>query len=145
MRINIKATGFDMTPSLQEYIETKMGELEKFVKTMSGEKDNSEGVNVFVEVAKTRLAQKKGDDLFKAELQFHVPGFDRIVVTVEASNIHKAVDKGRIEMRNRLQRHKTKQQSRFLRSAAKWKRLTRINLLARRRQNNNQEYDNGDI
>ena len=142
MRIHIKTTGFDMTPPIKEYTEGKVGELQKFVKSMSGDKDDSEGVNAFVEVGKTRGGQKKGDDLYMAEIQLHLPGTERIVVRVEEANVHAAIDKARIEMKNRLNRHKGKKRAKSLRGASAWKQFTRINFLARRRNNQKQEFNN---
>ena len=144
MRIHIKTSGFDMTPSIKEYTEGKVGELQKFVKSMSGDKHDSEGVNAFVELGRTRGGTKKGDDLYMAEVQLHLPGTERIVVRVEEASVHAAVDKARIEMRNRLNRHKGKKQAKFLRGASAWKQLTRINFLARRRRNNTQQEFNNE-
>ena len=59
MRIHIRTTGFDLTPPIKEYTEGKVGELQKFVKSMSGDKDDSEGVNAFVEIGKNSRRSKK--------------------------------------------------------------------------------------
>lgn len=132
MRIHIKATGFDLTPSLEEHIESKVGELHKFVKNASKNQDSSKdsGVEAFVNVGKTKKGQKKGDDLYMAEIQIHIPGSDRIVVKVDEWDVHRAIDKARAEMKNRLARHKDKRRTRFLKKAAEIKRFRRIGVVA---------------
>ena len=59
--------------------------------------------------------------MYKAEIQLHLPGTERIVVRVEEANVHAAIDKARIEMKNRLNRHKGKKRAKFLRGASAWK------------------------
>lgn len=136
MRTHIKTTGFSLTSSLQEYIESKVGELHKFTSTAGADNDppkkGHSAVEVFVEVGKTKGGQKKGDDLYMAEIQVHLPGSERIVVRAEEWNIHRAIDQAKAEMKGKLQRHKGKRKAKFLRKAGALKRLSRVSFLARR-------------
>ena len=57
MKINVKYTNLDSTPAMNEYINEKIGGLEKFVKRMA-EKGVAEA---FVEVARSTKHHQKGD------------------------------------------------------------------------------------
>lgn len=126
MQINIKATELELTPALKEFIEGKVGDLERFVGTL-GSSDTTE---IFVEVARTTNHHKKGD-VFSAEIQIAVPGAEGIVVKTEEWDIHRAINKARDEMKGRLKSYKEKKQTKFFDSAATWKRISRIDPLAR--------------
>jgi len=65
MRIDIKATDLDLTPAIREYIETKIGSLDHFLKRF--EVDNE--IMVFVEIART-THHHKGGAVFYAEASF---------------------------------------------------------------------------
>lgn len=86
MRIQIKATGFEMTPSLQLFVEEKIMGLEKYVSRW----DEGDGVIVRVEVAKTTNHHQKGL-IFRAEANLDLP---KQVIRVEETNedMHKAVE-----------------------------------------------------
>ncbi len=69
MKINVKYTGLDSTPAMNEYIEEKIGALEKFVKRMS-----EKGVAAaFVEIARATKHHQKGD-VYHIECNLELPG-----------------------------------------------------------------------
>lgn len=86
MNIIIKATQLDLTPSIREYIETKIGSLDHF---MTRFEDQSE-VKVEVEIARTTNHHRHGD-IFQAEANLHLP---RKTLRAEHSDsdIHAAID-----------------------------------------------------
>lgn len=137
MNIQIKATGFDLTDTLKEHIETRIGDLQKFVHSI--EEQNKAGqrdpIEVFVELGMTHGGQKKGSDIYQAEVQFHLPHTERIVVRAESWDMHTAIDKARHEMKDRLLRHKGKQESK-IRRARNLKSLIRFPFLYRRGHKN---------
>jgi len=133
MQINIKATDLELTPALKEFIDEKVGDLERLVKnsgsdTVGQGKENP--VEAFVEVARTTNHHKKGD-VFSAEIQVTLPGAEGIVVKAEEWDVHRAINKARDDMKDRLKSHKDKKRSKFFDSAAAWKRISRIDPLAR--------------
>ncbi|RJQ28578.1 ribosome-associated translation inhibitor RaiA [Candidatus Parcubacteria bacterium] len=68
MKINIKATRIDITPSLKIYIESKLGSLGKFVR-----KFDAEGVaEMWLEVGRTTRHHHKGP-VFRAEADLRLP------------------------------------------------------------------------
>lgn len=69
MKINIKYTGLDSTPAIQQYIEEKIGGLEKFVGRMS----EKGVVEAFVEVGRSTKHHNKGD-VYHVECNLELPG-----------------------------------------------------------------------
>ncbi len=68
MRIHIKATGIELTPSIKEHIETKLAPLAKYLNHW----DQSDSVLLRAEVAKTTNHHHKGD-IFYAEANLELP------------------------------------------------------------------------
>ena len=116
MNIQIKTTGFDLTESLKDHIDKRMGGMEKLFSKIE---DNKEGmhdsVEVFVELSKTHGGQKKGDDIFQTEIQFQLPNMDRMVVRANSWDIHKSIDDAMRDIKDRFIRHKGKQESKVRR------------------------------
>ena len=69
MKINLKATNLEITASLKEYIELKIGSLNKFV-----EKIENHGTEVLarVEVGRTTKHHNKGD-VYRVEVNIDAP------------------------------------------------------------------------
>lgn len=122
MNINIKATGIDLTPALKTFITDKVGSIDRFVR--------GEGAEAFVEVARTTNHHKKGD-VFSAEIQIIIPGEEGILAKAEEWDVHRAVNKAKDEVKGRLKSTKEKKQTKFFDGAATWKRISRIDPLAR--------------
>lgn len=72
MKIIIKATNMELTPAIHDYVEKKIGRLERFLTEGEGE------ARVYVEVGKTSRHHHSGD-VFRAEVQLsHGPLSARI-------------------------------------------------------------------
>lgn len=93
MNINLKATGFDLTPAISEYAQKKIGVLEKYLK-------NHEGATFHVEVGKTTKHHKAGE-VFKAEVKAIGAGLDLYAVS-EAEDLYSAIDILEAELRSEL-------------------------------------------
>lgn len=133
MQINIKSTDLELTDALKDFIDEKVGSLEKFVQNI-GDDGHSDGhsptVEIFVEVSRTTNHHKKGD-VFCAEIRMPLPGTDGVIVRAEEWDIHRAIDRARDDMQRRLKKYKGKRRAKFFRGALKMKNLSRINPLAR--------------
>lgn len=70
MKIIIKATNLELTPAINEYIEEKIGSLDKFL-NKKFEKESE--VKIEVEIAKTTKHHKSGY-IYYAEANMHLPG-----------------------------------------------------------------------
>lgn len=103
MKTNIKATDIELTSEINNYIDKKMGGLEKFI-------DSDPSIQAWVEVGKTTRHHKTGS-IFRAEIQIHFPpahkGGDLRAVS-EKENLYEAIDDARDEIKNELLRTKEK-------------------------------------
>ncbi len=102
MKISIKSTNLDLTPSLKTYIDTKIRDLEKLVK-----KFDSDGVvNLRLEVGRTTKHHHKGE-VFMAEGTLNLPG--KILRASEyANDIRRAIDVLKHTLHLEIEKYKTK-------------------------------------
>jgi ribosomal subunit interface protein len=124
MKIIIKGTNVKLSPSINQYIEEKIGGLRKFLK-----KANSELVEAQVEVGKITRGQRQGD-IFRAEVNLTINGqFFRVEETAES--LMAAIDLVKDELAREIRKNKDKRITMSLRGARSWKKFWRINPLAR--------------
>ena len=88
MKTNIKATGITLTPSVSEYIDKKIGMLDKFFQ--------NEEVLVNVEVGRTTKHHKSGD-IFRAEIRLTINGEEYYSVS-EKDDLYAAIDEVKDEV-----------------------------------------------
>ncbi len=102
MKIHIKATNLDLTPSIREYTEKKIGSLDKFLERFEKEGE----VEIFVEVARTTKHHKSGE-VFYAEATFSL---GKKVFRAEDTDedIRVAVDKLRDKLQQEIKKYKEK-------------------------------------
>ncbi len=124
MKIIIKATNTKLSPSINQYIEEKIGGLDKFLK-----KYDPNLIEARVEVGKTTRGQRRGD-IFKAEVNLNINGYLIRVKETEGS-LTAAVDLVKDELKRKIRRYKKKQETKFIRGARSWKKFWRISPLAR--------------
>lgn len=101
MKINIKATGIELTPSISEYVHSKISTLEKYV-------TNPDAV-AQVEVGRTTQHHKSGD-IFKAEVHVTGDGLDLYAVA-EHSDLYAAIDQVKDEIVRNTVSEKSKRQT----------------------------------
>jgi len=68
MQIIIKSKNLDLTPSIKEYVEMKIGSLDHLLERFEA---NSE-IKIEIEIARTTKHHKQGD-VFYAEANLHLP------------------------------------------------------------------------
>lgn len=86
MKINIKGTEMDLTPSLKTYSEEKLGTLAKFIKKF----DETGMAELWVEIGRTTRHHHKGL-VYKAEGRLPLP--KKVLYAVEYhDDMHKAID-----------------------------------------------------
>lgn len=83
MKINIKATGIELTPAIAEYAEKKISSIEKFFLTIPD-------VVAQVEVGKVTQHHRSGD-IFRAEAHITGGGLD-LYAASEQSDLYAAID-----------------------------------------------------
>jgi ribosomal subunit interface protein len=95
MNINIKTTLIDLTPSIEEAINEKIGGLEKYF-------DNI--IVCDVEVGKTSEHHHKGD-IYKAEVNLEVPG-KILRATVVTDDLYKSINEVRDTLKLEITKYK---------------------------------------
>lgn len=124
MRIIIKATNFKLSASISQYIEEKIGGLDKFLKHF-----DSELIEAWVEVGKATRGQRQGD-IFRAEVNLNVDGQLLRAEKTEES-LMAAIDLVKDELAHEIKNYKEKKITKFMRGARSWKKFWRIDPLAR--------------
>ena len=124
MRIIIKGTNIKLSPSINQYIEEKIGRLEKFLK-----KYNPELVEARVEVGKITRGQRQGD-IFRAEVNLSING-QLIRVEKTEESLMAAIDLAKDELHREIRQYKDKRLTMSIRGARSWKKFWRLNPLAR--------------
>lgn len=84
MKINLKATRFEMTDSISDYAQEKMDMLDKYL-------GSTPVINCDVEVEKIGGGQNKGD-IFRAEVNLEIP-HELLRVEKTSDDLYKAIDK----------------------------------------------------
>ena len=127
MRIIIKATNTKLSSSISQYIEEKIGGLDRFLGSY-----NQELVNAKVEVSKVTRDQRHGE-IFRAEVNLSIEG--RLIRAEEtAESLLAAIDLVKDELSREIKRDKNKKTTQFIRGARSWKKFWRISPLARFRK-----------
>ena len=112
MKIIIKTKNLDLTTDLQEFIEEKIGGLEKFTKILQ---NNSE--EFFVEIGRETKHHKKGD-IFKAEAIIHLPG-QTLVAISERDDLKQAIVEVKDELQQEIKKYKLKRTEAIIREQRK--------------------------
>ncbi|MBI3671784.1 ribosome-associated translation inhibitor RaiA [Candidatus Azambacteria bacterium] len=129
MRIDIKATNLELTPSISAYINEKVGSLEKFINVSEDFKSGeSAPVEAFVEIARTTKHHKHGD-VYRAEINLKIKGE---LLRAEHSDwdMRVALDAAKDLMERQLTEGKSKKQTVDKKGARLMKRLMSISPMA---------------
>jgi len=102
MKIIVKASNLKLTSSIRNYVEEKIGSLEKFIQKVnlksSLSKKEKPTIETWVEIGKISRHHHKGK-IFRAECQMKFPG-KSIRVESTKEDLHLAID----EIKDKLQR-----------------------------------------
>lgn len=116
MNIKIRATNFDITPAIEEYVTSKVSSLQKFLG--GGEED----ILCEVEIGRTTRHHKSGD-IFRAEINIVKPGNKQVFVFAEESDLYAAIDIVRDEAEREIVSQKQKRETLIRRGSARIKNL----------------------
>ncbi|MEA2113460.1 MAG: ribosome-associated translation inhibitor RaiA, partial [Patescibacteria group bacterium] len=124
MKIIIKTTNVDISSSVNEYIEEKIGGLEKLLG-----KFNPGVVDARVEVGKIKKGQRQGE-IFRAEVNLNLGG--KLLRAEETGeSLRAAIDLVKDELRRKIRQDKNKTETKTIRGARSWKKFWRFSPLAR--------------
>lgn len=98
-RIEIAATGMELSDDIKKYLDKKIGKLDKYM-TRHARK------TVHAEV-KIKQEKSKKNDRFTAEVVLHVPG-EPLTAKESTLNIFAAIDIVEAKLRNQLRKYKDK-------------------------------------
>ncbi|MFW5853117.1 MAG: ribosome hibernation-promoting factor, HPF/YfiA family [Patescibacteria group bacterium] len=101
MNINIKTTNIELTEAIEEYLQTKLDYLKKFIS-----KDQS-GVQADVEIGKTTEHHRSGE-VYRAEINLEIPGMNLFRAEATAEDLYAAIDKVKDEMAKQIKSKKSK-------------------------------------
>ena len=99
MKINIKATGIDLTPTISDYVTKKVSSIEKYL-------EPNPDVVAQVEVGKSTQHHQSGK-VFRAEVHIIGGGLDLYAVS-EKEDLYAAIDTVKDEITHALTHSKTK-------------------------------------
>lgn len=109
MNINIKATNIELTSAIRDYVNAKIGALNKFLPT---DKDTQ----IFVEIGKESNHHQNGPDIFMAEVRFNMEGKD-LYIKDNSADLYAAIDLVKDETQRQIKEKKGKSQTLFVRGA----------------------------
>ncbi len=99
MKINIKATGIELTPAITSYAEKRVLSLEKYL-------TGAESIVAQVEVGKTTKHHRSGE-VFRAEVHLSGAGTDLYAVS-EKDDLYAAIDEVKDELAREIEHSKGK-------------------------------------
>lgn len=117
MKINIKATGIELTPAISDYAYKKIFTIEKYLPSDS----NPEDVVASIEVGKSTKHHKSGN-FFRAEVHVTGTGLDLYAVC-ETEDLYASIDAVRDEIVRNTVQSKGKRQTIARRGAEMMKRV----------------------
>lgn len=109
MNINIKATAFELSPAIRDYVQKRFDAAGRFL-------ESDPSTKIDVEVGRTTSHHKNGD-VFRAEI--HIVGAHRnVYAEAEEADLYAAIDAVRDEILRRLSSDKGRKLSRMRRGGA---------------------------
>lgn len=114
IKINLKATGFEMTESIADYVIKRVTNLGKLLSATNTD------VLVEFEVAKTTNHHHNASDLFRAECMVKFNG-QSYRATSKESDLYVAIDTVKDTIFNEITKNKNRSRNLFIRSARKLK------------------------
>lgn len=128
MKIILKGKDFEITSSVEDYLQKKLETLKKFLKNF-----NSELIKAEVELGKTTRHHQTGD-IFRAEINLSVGG-KLFRAESEKDDLFAAIDEVRDDLAGEIKKFKTKKETIFIRGARSIKKKFSISSLARFKKN----------
>ncbi len=123
MKIIIKTTNIELTPTIDKYIDDKIGSIDKFLDGM-----DRNIIEARVEIGKTTKHHQKGD-VFRAEVNLGMPG--RLLRSVaHEADLRTAIDRVKEEIQGEVKKYRGKQKVRARKGARRAKNLMRLSPLA---------------
>ncbi|MDP2642069.1 MAG: ribosome-associated translation inhibitor RaiA [bacterium] len=109
MKINIKATGIELTPAISSYVYKKISLVEKYLPKQAGDAEENADIVAQVEVGKSTHHHKTGN-VFMAEVHITGRGWDLYAVS-EQEDLYAAIDLVKDEIAQSIVQSKDKRKT----------------------------------
>lgn len=106
MILNIKATQVELTPALKEYVEQKIGSLDRFLKRWEHEGE----IEAWIEVGRTSRHHHKGD-VFRAEVTVRMPQKKVLRADDENMDVRTAIDMVRDKVFQEIKKYREREEA----------------------------------
>ncbi|MDZ4227329.1 MAG: ribosome-associated translation inhibitor RaiA [Patescibacteria group bacterium] len=117
MDIRIKATDYELTPQVEEYLAQRIDALRKFVG------DKADVTRCEVELGRDAGRQRHGDNLYFAEIRIISPGEASVYARNNSESVNGAIDDVKEEVERQLRKSKRVNMSFMRKGGALAKRL----------------------
>jgi ribosomal subunit interface protein len=124
MNVIIKGTDLDLHNDLKDYVNEKIGGLEKFTENVGGD-----AITARVELARTTRHHQHSNSIYKAEVNLQLPK-KMLRSVVESDDVYKAIDEVKDELKEMINNYKDEKISKARKGARIIKRLKKISPLA---------------
>jgi len=128
MKIVIKATNLKLTPNIQQFIEEKIGSVEKFIPYLKENDFSFEKgkppFEAWVEIEKTTHHHQKGN-VFRTECQIKLPGKSIRAESIK-ENLYLSIDEVKDELQIEIKKYRGKGISRYRKATRKIKNFFRF-------------------
>jgi len=111
MNVKIKATNLELTSAISEYVNTKMEDVDRFIKTK-----DPESVLAYVEVEKTTDHHQKGE-IMRAEINLQIGG-KKFRAESSQEDLYAAIDIAKDEMVRSVKENQDKRRTLFRKGGA---------------------------
>ena len=124
MKINIKTIDLELSDDTKEYVERKIGSLEKFIQDI-----RVKPMNIWVEIKRTTSHHRKGD-VYKVEAQFQFP---RKTARAESTreDLLVAIDEVKDELQRKFKQYTGKRDAKYKRGARAIKKIFNLSEYSR--------------
>jgi putative sigma-54 modulation protein len=101
MKTNLKTTGIELTSALQDYVDEKIGQIEKFLDP------SDESVLCDVEIGVSTKHHQSGE-IFRAEINLHIAGGD-LVAESEKEDLYVAINEAKEQVAREVKEFRNKE------------------------------------
>jgi putative sigma-54 modulation protein len=98
MQIDIKGTNMDLTDAIKDYVNEKVGSLEKFF---------DQAIIARVDVGRTTNHHQKGD-VFRAEINLDVPQVHVLRAESVRDDLYTAINEAKLDLERQVKKYKEK-------------------------------------
>jgi ribosomal subunit interface protein len=120
MDIRIKATNYELTPEVENYLDERLKSLEKFIGA------DLEAVRCEVELGRDAGRPRHGANIWFAEISILIPGKERAYARNNSESVNGAIDDVKEEVERKLLRERKLHRRIYRKGGAILKRIMRF-------------------